>query len=77
VAQFVGQIGDNCLTLFNFMHRLVNQSAKTHSTEARLADILTILTSLNKAIEEMTRPIDTIRRQAKAVTVGISRLQGK
>ena len=28
---------------------------------------------LNKAIEEMTRPIDTIRHQAKTVTVGISR----
>jgi glutamine---fructose-6-phosphate transaminase (isomerizing) len=30
---------------------------------------------LNKAIEEMTRPIDTIRHQAKTVTVGISRPQ--
>jgi glutamine---fructose-6-phosphate transaminase (isomerizing) len=30
---------------------------------------------LNKAIEEVTRPIDTIRHQAKTVTVGISRPQ--
>ncbi|HMK34701.1 MAG TPA: SIS domain-containing protein [Desulfomonilaceae bacterium] len=30
---------------------------------------------LNKAIEEMTRPVDTIRHQAKTVTVGISRPQ--
>jgi glucosamine--fructose-6-phosphate aminotransferase (isomerizing) len=30
---------------------------------------------LNKAIEELTRPIDTIRHQAKTVTVGISRPQ--
>ncbi|MBI5570320.1 MAG: SIS domain-containing protein [Desulfomonile tiedjei] len=30
---------------------------------------------LNKAVEEMTRPIDTIRHQAKTVTVGISRPQ--
>jgi glucosamine--fructose-6-phosphate aminotransferase (isomerizing) len=28
---------------------------------------------LNKAIEELTRPVDTIRHQAKTVTVGISR----
>ncbi len=28
---------------------------------------------LNRAVEEMTRPIDTIRHQAKTVTVGISR----
>jgi glucosamine--fructose-6-phosphate aminotransferase (isomerizing) len=30
---------------------------------------------LSKAVEEMTRPIDTIRHQAKTVTVGISRPQ--
>jgi glutamine---fructose-6-phosphate transaminase (isomerizing) len=30
---------------------------------------------LNRAVEEMTRPIDTIRHQAKTVTVGISRPQ--
>lgn len=30
---------------------------------------------LNKAVEEMTRPVDTIRHQAKTVTVGISRPQ--
>jgi glucosamine--fructose-6-phosphate aminotransferase (isomerizing) len=60
-------------SLANYMLWLVNQSPSICSAEARLADILTIL---NKAIEEMTRPIDTIRHQAKTVTVGISRPQG-
>lgn len=59
--------------LANYMLWLVNQSPDICATEARLADILTVL---NKAIEEMTRPIDTIRHQAKTVTVGISRPQG-
>ncbi|CCH48751.1 SIS domain-containing protein [Pseudodesulfovibrio piezophilus] len=59
--------------LANYMLWLVNQSQDICVTEARLADILTVL---NKAIEEMTRPIDTIRHQAKTVTVGISRPQG-
>jgi len=58
--------------LANYMLWLVNQSSDICVTEARLADILTVL---NKAIEEMTRPIDTIRHQAKTVTVGISRPQ--
>lgn len=60
-------------SLANYMLWLVNQSTDICATEARLADILTVL---NKAIEEMTRPIDTIRHQAKTVTVGISRPQG-
>lgn len=60
-------------SLANYMLWLVNQSASICASEARLADILTVL---NKAIEEMTRPIDTIRHQAKTVTVGISRPQG-
>jgi glucosamine--fructose-6-phosphate aminotransferase (isomerizing) len=30
---------------------------------------------LNRAVEELTRPVDTIRHQAKTVTVGISRPQ--
>jgi len=60
-------------SLSNYMLWLVNQSASICASEARLADILTVL---NKAIEEMTRPIDTIRHQAKTVTVGISRPQG-
>ena len=59
--------------LSNYMLWLVNQSPDICASEAQLADILTIL---NKAIEEMTRPIDTIRHQAKTVTVGISRPQG-
>lgn len=60
-------------SLANYMLWLVNQSEAICVSEARLSDILTIL---NKAIEEMTRPIDTIRHQAKTVTVGISRPQG-
>ena len=59
-------------SLANYMLWLVNQSPEICVTEARLPDILTVL---NKAIEEMTRPIDTIRHQAKTVTVGISRPQ--
>jgi len=59
-------------SLANYMLWLVNQSPDICVTEARLSDILTVL---NKAIEEMTRPIDTIRHQAKTVTVGISRPQ--
>ncbi|WP_319471542.1 SIS domain-containing protein [uncultured Pseudodesulfovibrio sp.] len=59
-------------SLANYMLWLVNQSTSICANEARLGDILTVL---NKAIEEMTRPIDTIRHQAKTVTVGISRPQ--
>ncbi|MDD3310789.1 SIS domain-containing protein [Pseudodesulfovibrio sp.] len=59
-------------SLANYMLWLVNQSPAVCAGEARLPDVLTIL---NKAIEEMTRPIDTIRHQAKTVTVGISRPQ--
>ncbi len=33
------------------------------------------IVTLSKAIEEMTRPVDSIRHQAKTVTVGISRPQ--
>lgn len=58
--------------LANYVLWLFSQSPEICVNEARLADILTII---NKAIEEMTRPIDTIRHQAKTVTVGISRPQ--
>jgi glucosamine--fructose-6-phosphate aminotransferase (isomerizing) len=40
--------------------------------KARLPEALLLL---NKTVEELTRPIDTIRHQAKTVTVGISRPQ--
>ena len=40
-------------------------------TPAALIDDL--VTSLTRAIDELTRPIDTIKHQAKTVTVGISR----
>ncbi len=38
-----------------------------------LALIDDLVASLTKAIEELTRPVDTIKHQAKTVTVGISR----
>lgn len=60
-------------SLANYMLWLMSQSSSICASEARIPDILTVL---NKAIEEMTRPIDTIRHQAKTVTVGISRPQG-
>ncbi len=60
-------------SLANYMLWLCTQPASIGAADARLSDILNIL---NKAIEEMTRPIDTIRHQAKTVTVGISRPQG-
>ena len=41
------------------------------ATPAGLVDDLT--TSLSRAIEELTRPVDAIKHQAKTVTVGISR----
>jgi len=63
--------------------RLVSQLVRYHAwlegqqsglaaAEARL-DVL--LTALNPVIDDLTRPIDTIRHQAKTVTVGISRPQ--
>ncbi|WP_018124087.1 SIS domain-containing protein [Desulfovibrio oxyclinae] len=58
--------------LANYMLWLMTQPAGVCVAEARLDDALVVL---NKAIEEMTRPIDTIRHQAKTVTVGISRPQ--
>ncbi|MGB6067777.1 MAG: SIS domain-containing protein [Desulfomonilaceae bacterium] len=46
-----------------------------HGREVAKLDIEEGITILNRAIEDMTRPIDTIRHQAKTVTVGISRPQ--
>jgi glucosamine--fructose-6-phosphate aminotransferase (isomerizing) len=43
--------------------------------ELSVEDLQEGITILSKAAEEMTRPIDTIRHQAKTVTVGISRPQ--
>jgi glucosamine--fructose-6-phosphate aminotransferase (isomerizing) len=42
------------------------------ASEARLDEALGIL---NRIVDDLTRPIDTIRHQAKTVTVGISRPQ--
>lgn len=46
------------------------QSGKVGSPAALIDDLVAALT---RAIEELTRPIDTIKHQAKTVTVGISR----
>ena len=51
---------------------LQNQSDQICAEEARLPELLTVM---NKIVEESTRTIDTIRHQAKTVTVGISRPQ--
>ena len=59
-------------TLANYLVWLATQPATLALAKARINEILF---TLNKAIEEMTRPIDTIRHQAKTVTVGISRPQ--
>ena len=40
-------------------------------TPATVADDLTV--ALTEAIEQLTRPVDAIKHQAKTVTVGISR----
>ena len=46
------------------------ESGKVGSPAALIEDLLAALTS---AIEELTRPVDAIKHQAKTVTVGISR----
>ncbi|TSA51770.1 MAG: SIS domain-containing protein, partial [Actinobacteria bacterium] len=47
-----------------------NNTGKISSPEALLDDLTS---SLTRAIDELTRPIDAIKHQAKTVTVGISR----
>jgi glutamine---fructose-6-phosphate transaminase (isomerizing) len=47
----------------------------SHGREAVGNEVEEGIAILNRAIEDMTRPIDTIRHQAKTVTVGISRPQ--
>jgi glucosamine--fructose-6-phosphate aminotransferase (isomerizing) len=46
------------------------QSGKVGTPAALIDDVVSALT---RAIEELTRPVDTIKHQAKTVTVGISR----
>ncbi len=46
------------------------QSGKVGTPTALIDDLVAALT---RAIEELTRPVDTIKHQAKTVTVGISR----
>ena len=47
----------------------------SHGRDAARVGVEEGITILNRAIDDMTRPIDTIRHQAKTVTVGISRPQ--
>jgi glutamine---fructose-6-phosphate transaminase (isomerizing) len=47
-----------------------NNSGKISSPEALLDDLTS---SLTRSIDELTRPVDAIKHQAKTVTVGISR----
>jgi len=59
-------------SLANYVIWLHKQPENIQPTDARLVDLLSIL---NAIVMEMTRPIDTVRHQAKTVTVGISRPQ--
>ncbi len=52
------------------VHAYSRQTGKVGSPSALIDDFVSALT---KAIEELTRPVDTIKHQAKTVTVGISR----
>lgn len=52
------------------VHAYQRQTGKVGSPVALIDDFVSALT---KAIEELTRPVDTIKHQAKTVTVGISR----
>ena len=52
------------------VHAYSRQSGKVGSPSALIDDFVSALT---KVIEELTRPVDTIKHQAKTVTVGISR----
>lgn len=58
------------LRLSGYLRRLEALPESAGPESASLGDALDIL---NQAICEMTRPLDTIRHQAKTVTVGISR----
>ncbi len=49
---------------------LATQPPAISAAEARLVELAPLLTEV---VEELTRPLDTIRHQAKTVTVGISR----
>jgi len=52
------------------VERYQHTSGKVGTPSALIQDLVAALT---RAIEELTRPVDTIKHQAKTVTVGISR----
>jgi glucosamine--fructose-6-phosphate aminotransferase (isomerizing) len=62
----------NVAALARYAIWLDDQSPSIRADEARLPEALEIL---NRLVDETTRPVDTIRHQAKTVTVGISRPQ--
>jgi glucosamine--fructose-6-phosphate aminotransferase (isomerizing) len=54
------------------------QAERELGSPATLSEMLgTMVSVLTLGVEETTRPIDAIKHQAKTVTVGISRLEGK
>ena len=55
------------------MAQLVDRLRHSADAKARQAAILSGIALMRKIFEETSRPIDTIRHQAKTVTVGISR----
>ncbi len=64
-ARLVGRLG-------RYAAWLAAQPESLARAEARLDELMP---TLNAVIDDLTRPIDTIRHQAKTVTVGISRPQ--
>ncbi len=52
------------------VHAYQRQSGKVGTPSALIDDLVA---ALSAAIDELTRPVDTIKHQAKTVTVGISR----
>lgn len=72
------EIGTKLSNLFHYftgaasLRQFANEF-QTQATPAGVAEAL--ITTLSQAIQELSRPIDAIKHQAKTVTVGISRLE--
>lgn len=64
--------------LFNYFTgaQSLRQFAEEFRKKGTLADLAeSLVATLSQAIQEVTRPIDAIKHQAKTITVGISRLE--
>jgi glucosamine--fructose-6-phosphate aminotransferase (isomerizing) len=59
--------------LLDFLLGRITVDAYTRQKSPRAGVIDTVLATLNEAVEELSRPVDAIKHQAKTVTVGISR----